>query len=101
MKVNYKRNLIGYGKTLPRVEWPNRKKIALQITEIFTKKEWQQTQSNIFRGFNLLSSSKKEICLSSLFSFHQSSVSRNAIISPEVFLIASFLAWYKVVCCGA
>ena len=31
MSKNYPRNMIGYGKRTPRVEWPNRAKIALQI----------------------------------------------------------------------
>ena len=31
MKKNYPRNLVGYGKKLPRVEWPEKRKLALQI----------------------------------------------------------------------
>ena len=31
MKKNYPRNMVGYGKTLPKVEWPNQAKLALQI----------------------------------------------------------------------
>ena len=31
MKKNYPRNMIGYGKKLPTVEWPENKKMALQI----------------------------------------------------------------------
>ena len=31
MSKNYPRNMIGYGKRTPKVEWPNRAKIALQI----------------------------------------------------------------------
>ena len=31
MKKNYPRNMIGYGKRLPQVVWPNKSKLALQI----------------------------------------------------------------------
>ena len=31
MKKKYPRDMIGYGKKLPKVEWPNKAKLALQI----------------------------------------------------------------------
>jgi len=31
MKKNYPRNMVGYGKKLPEVVWPNNAKLALQI----------------------------------------------------------------------
>ena len=31
MKKKYPRDMIGYGKKLPEVEWPNKAKVALQI----------------------------------------------------------------------
>ena len=31
MKKNHSRNMTGYGKNLPRVEWPNKARLALQI----------------------------------------------------------------------
>ncbi len=31
MNKNYPRNMIGYGKKLPKVVWPNKAKLALQI----------------------------------------------------------------------
>ena len=31
MRKNYPRNLVGYGKKTPKVEWPNKAKLALQI----------------------------------------------------------------------
>ena len=31
MEKNYPRNLVGYGRKLPQVEWPNKARLALQI----------------------------------------------------------------------
>tara|TARA_Y100000590_G_scaffold185492_1_gene211365 strand:- start:1491 stop:2390 length:900 start_codon:yes stop_codon:yes gene_type:complete len=31
MKKNYPRNMVGYGKNAPKVEWPNKARLALQI----------------------------------------------------------------------
>ena len=31
MRKNYPRNMVGYGKFPPKVEWPNQAKLALQI----------------------------------------------------------------------
>ena len=31
MKKKYPRNMVGYGETTPKIEWPNKAKIALQI----------------------------------------------------------------------
>ena len=31
MTKNYPRNFVGYGKKQPKVEWPNKAKLALQI----------------------------------------------------------------------
>ena len=31
MKKNYPRDMVGYGKTLPQVVWPNRARLALQM----------------------------------------------------------------------
>ena len=31
MKKKYPRDMVGYGKKLPKVEWPNKARLALQI----------------------------------------------------------------------
>ena len=31
MKNKYPRDMVGYGKKLPKVEWPNKAKLALQF----------------------------------------------------------------------
>ena len=46
MKKKYPRNMVGYGKSLPNVKWPNQAKLALQIVLNYE----EGAESNVLHG---------------------------------------------------